>query len=315
MDTFNAFITLVTIVVTIVPAIVIAAWLRNDLVRAGRLVATVIAIPFNGAGRVARAAGVAAREQARDTAHNLTAQGEIPAWSAFTVPLVLAAATLLFFTAEIWLAFLGWAALNHEDAPQFMAGKTSIFGAIAGMSAVIVWGITAMEIRNPDMPGPYRTMPLARLQRRETIAWACAVFSLALTATFYGWREGQIIAGANGAHEDLRSALAVGLIIGFGVFIGGAGVISGWSLLHAIGILIMAAVAILGWFCVLMEEVCRGTVKLIDGLNALLVALLDLVAGRGRSLWNWLVSFERIGARMHFSPIAFDERAAVSPEF
>lgn len=312
---FNTFTILAASVLAAIPLIVITAWLRNDLVHAGRVGATLVAIPFNGAGRVARTTGGAAREQARAAAHNLTAQNEIPAWSAFTVPLVLAAATLLFFMAEIWLAFLGWAALNHEEAPQFMAGKTSIFGAIAGMSAVIVWGITAMEIRNPDMPGPYRTMPLTRLRRRETIAWSAAVLSLGLTAAFYGWREGQIIAGANGAHADLRTALAVIIIIGFGVFIGGAGVVSGWSLLHAIGILVMAAVAIVGWFCALIEEACRRAVMLIDGLHAFLVALLDLVAGRGCSLWNWFVSFERIGERMHFGRIDFDARSALSPDF
>ncbi len=123
------------------------------------------------------------------------------------------------------------------------------------------------------------------------------------------------VAGANGAHETLRTALATGIIIAFGVFIGGAAFFSGWAALQAMGVIVMTVTALFGWWCMLVEEGCRRTVMLLDAIHALCVALLDLSAGRGRTLWNWLVSFEGIGRRMHFDRIAFDDRAGVVPDF
>lgn len=60
----------------------------------------------------------------------------------------------------------------------------------------------------------------------------------------------------------------------------------------------------------------RRVVMFIDGLHALGVAILDLIARRGPNLWSWLVSCRStvsVGG-LHLSPITFTERAAVAAD-
>lgn len=293
-------------------ALALAGW-RNRGMHIGYTIGEVGAWGFNAVGTFAKVNGAPLRREAARGAGDVVEEGA--AISSFTAPLLFATAMVLFALTEVALAVLGWAALHHEIPPVWMARRTAVLAAVAGVTSALFWGLMAVDANNGKIAGPWREMPLASRRRFQVMAWTFAIGSLVALAVFYGWREMQVQYGATGDLAALRRWMGVAIIIVFGAIIGGAVLFSGWSLLKSLdiaGVITIGAPGVgLGW----IEDGCRWGIGLIDGVFGFATAVYDHPASAGRAFWNWGCSFEGVGDRMHFAPIVFEERPRIVPKF
>jgi hypothetical protein len=294
-------------------ALALAGW-RNRGMHIGYTLGEVAAWPFNGIGTFAKVNGAPLRREAARGAGDVVEDGA--AISSFTAPLLFAAAMVLFAVTEVALAVLGWAALHHEIPPVWMARRTAVLAAIAGVTSALFWGLMAVDANSGKIAGPWREMPMASRRRFQIMAWTFAIGSLVTLAVFYGWRELQIQYAATGDLGGLRRWMGVTIIIVFGAIIGGAVLFSGWSLLKSLDIVGVVTVGLPGWLLGCIEHGCRSAIENgLDGCFGLTTAVYDHPASAGRAFWNWGCSFEAVGDRLHFAPIVFEERPRIVPKF
>jgi hypothetical protein len=278
-----------------------ALW-RNPVADVVRALSEFIATPFVAVGRlmVWLRGGLAEGWDAAklgDVQGEALAGGPSRAWAGWLIGAALI--DLLFLTV---LAFADWAVaavalagllgLTDYRITVFGVDAVELLAQVGGLLFVIAGGyfVAILLEMLVKLPIDHAWHRLTDTPRRLFIAFiGFMIFVSFLTAVLFGfWRELRL----SGTFPELRLLVEYGFWVCFALIVvsssalATAAVIFGWRGLLLLGMLVFRLV-----FTILLAAAVAVRL-LIDNLQRLLIAIIDVVIWPGLQLWNWSTGFE-----------------------
>ncbi len=286
-----------------------------------RLIATAVAVLREPLAEVRRHLEAAMALPRRALAATLAALAPAGAWpgepliggclylAAFVVMLLGDLGVLLLTFQAMGMGHPG---LVSPGAALAQAAGLDLLSALAFLGTAALYGLVLLDLSNITHFGPWHR---ARgVWRRAVIVLAVAGLAgaLALGAALGTWRAAQLLQVEADAQLLQGTGQAVTLFDRLGFFLAGVLLPPLLMLGLALGGWSLAWPPLLGWLLalaaivILLTPLCllaRLVASPLEFLGGLLVLAVQAAGHVGRTIWNWLTSFEALRRHLHLGPM------------
>ncbi|GEM_PF-6024638 len=181
----------------------------------------------------------------------------------------------------------------------------SLLFGIVWVLLPVFWGYIIFSLAGIGVTMyPWRNLRPTELHFLKILAWSGICLTLAGSVAIFIWRQIGLasINGQGDAIAFLASPISLTLfaLLILSLTLGTA--ISGWSMFYIPTLLFILILTIVGAILAVVRFILNLLLWNIGNLESVIIALIDIPLTLGRTLWNWLSTFE-IARNLHMYPM------------